>query len=96
MCYYNFFFVSGYRSLNRNHESFQGNLNLITQALEAVGCRMQSIPDPTTVHFHLPNGFSIQVHRHYTEFISELIAKFPHEEEGILKFYGKCWKVCVD
>ncbi|XP_073309345.1 prolycopene isomerase, chloroplastic-like [Primulina huaijiensis] len=73
--------------------SDKGNLNLITQALEAVGCRMQSIPDPTTVHFHLPNGFSIQVHRHYSEFISELVAKFPHEEEGILKFYGECWKI---
>ncbi|XP_010917907.1 prolycopene isomerase 1, chloroplastic isoform X2 [Elaeis guineensis] len=34
--------------------SDKGNLNLITQALAAVGCKMQVIPDPTTVHFHLP------------------------------------------
>ncbi|KAL3839379.1 hypothetical protein ACJIZ3_023970 [Penstemon smallii] len=73
--------------------SDKGNLNLITQALAAVGCRMQVIPDPTTVHFHLPNGLSVQVHREYNEFISELVSKFPHEKEGILKFYGVCWKI---
>ncbi|KAK6126450.1 hypothetical protein DH2020_039838 [Rehmannia glutinosa] len=73
--------------------SDKGNLNLITQALAAVGCRMQVIPDPTTVHFHLPNGLSVQVHREYSDFISELVGKFPHEREGILKFYGVCWKI---
>lgn len=74
-------------------KSGQGNLNLITQALAAVGCEMQVIPDPTTVHFHLPNNLSIQVHREYSEFIAELTDKFPHEKEGILKFYSECWKV---
>jgi prolycopene isomerase len=74
-------------------KSGQGNLNLITQALAAVGCEMQVIPDPTTVHFHLPDNLSIQVHREYSEFIAELTDKFPHEKEGILKFYSECWKV---
>lgn len=73
--------------------SDKGNLNLITQALEAVGCKMQVIPDPTTVHFHLPNDLSVRVHREYDDFIKELIKKFPHEKGGILKFYGECWKV---
>ncbi|KAF9664838.1 hypothetical protein SADUNF_Sadunf16G0059600 [Salix dunnii] len=73
--------------------SDKGNLNLITQALTAVGCEMEVIPDPTTVHFHLPNDLSVQVHREYIDFISELAAKFPHEREGILKFYGECWKI---
>ncbi|KAL9373879.1 hypothetical protein Peur_033499 [Populus x canadensis] len=73
--------------------SDKGNLNLITQALAAVGCEMEVIPDPTTVHFHLPNDLSVQVHREYTDFISELAAKFPHEKDGILKFYGECWKI---
>ncbi|KAH6798925.1 carotenoid isomerase [Perilla frutescens var. frutescens] len=73
--------------------SDKGNLNLITQALAAVGCRLQVIPDPTTVHFHLPNGLSVLVHREYSKFVSELIGKFPHEKEGILKFYGACWKI---
>ncbi|KAL6005099.1 hypothetical protein ACLOJK_005660 [Asimina triloba] len=40
---------------------WQGNLNLITQALAAVGCEMEVIPDPTTVHFHLPNDLSVRI-----------------------------------
>uniref|UniRef100_A0A2P2L422 prolycopene isomerase n=1 Tax=Rhizophora mucronata TaxID=61149 RepID=A0A2P2L422_RHIMU len=73
--------------------SDKGNLNLITQALAAVGCEMEVIPDPTTVHFHLPNNLSVQVHREYGDFITELTDKFPHEKEAILKFYGECWKI---
>jgi prolycopene isomerase len=71
----------------------QGNLNLITQALEAVGRKMEVLPDPSTVHFHLPGDLSVLVHRKYEDFINELISKFPHEREGIIKFYGTCWKV---
>ncbi|KAK9699273.1 hypothetical protein RND81_08G164100 [Saponaria officinalis] len=73
--------------------SDKGNLNLITQALAAVGQTMQVIPDPTTVHFHLPNSLSVQVHREYDDFVTELTTKFPHEKEGILRFYGECWKI---
>ncbi|WCJ34141.1 Prolycopene isomerase chloroplastic [Euphorbia peplus] len=73
--------------------SDKGNLNLITQALAAVGCKMEVIPDPTTVHFHLPNKLSVRIHREYDDFIAELTSKFPHEKEGILKFYGICWKI---
>ncbi|KAF8403414.1 hypothetical protein HHK36_011517 [Tetracentron sinense] len=73
--------------------SDKGNLNLITQALAAVDCEMQVIPDPTTVHFHLPNNLSIRVHREYNDFITELTNSFPHEKEGILKFYSECWKI---
>ncbi|XP_071741804.1 prolycopene isomerase, chloroplastic [Rutidosis leptorrhynchoides] len=73
--------------------SDKGNLNLITQALAAVGCKMEVIPDPTTVHFHLPKSLSVQVHREYDDFASELTSKFPHEKEGILKFYNECWKI---
>ncbi|XP_019098869.1 PREDICTED: prolycopene isomerase, chloroplastic-like isoform X2 [Camelina sativa] len=72
----------------------QGNLNLITQALKAVGRKMEVIPDPTTVHFHLPNDdLSVRIHREYDDFITELTSKFPHEKEGILGFYGDCWKI---
>ncbi|XP_051152390.1 prolycopene isomerase, chloroplastic [Andrographis paniculata] len=73
--------------------SDKGNLNLITQALAAVGCRMQVIPDPTTVHFHLPNSLSVRVHKEYDDFVAELVGRFPHEKDGILKFYGECWKI---
>ncbi|XP_009797222.1 prolycopene isomerase, chloroplastic isoform X1 [Nicotiana tabacum] len=73
--------------------SDKGNLNLITQALAAVGCKLEVIPDPTTVHFHLPNDLSVRVHREYDDFIQELVSKFPHEKEGIIKFYSECWKI---
>uniref|UniRef100_A0A7C8ZI89 prolycopene isomerase n=1 Tax=Opuntia streptacantha TaxID=393608 RepID=A0A7C8ZI89_OPUST len=73
--------------------SDKGNLNLITQALAAVGHKMEVIPDPSTVHFHLPNNLSVRVHREYADFLTELTTRFPHEKEGILKFYGECWKV---
>lgn len=73
--------------------SDKGNLNLITKALAAVGCEMEVIPDPTTVHFHLPNDLSVLVHREYSDFVAELTSKFPHEKEGILAFYGECWKI---
>nr|BAL27716.1 carotenoid isomerase [Calendula officinalis] len=73
--------------------SDKGNLNLITQALAAVGIKMDVIPDPTTVHYHLPNNLSVQAHREYNKFISELASKFPHEKQGILKFYDICWKI---
>ncbi|XVE61351.1 hypothetical protein DITRI_Ditri06bG0032500 [Diplodiscus trichospermus] len=73
--------------------SDKGNLNLITQALAAVGREMEVIPDPTTVHFHLPHNLSVRVHKEYSEFIEELTSKFPHEKEGILRFYGECWKI---
>ncbi|PIA59734.1 hypothetical protein AQUCO_00400557v1 [Aquilegia coerulea] len=73
--------------------SDKGNLNLITQALAAVGCEMEVIPDPSTVHFHLPNNLSVRVHREYIDFITELISKFPHEKDGINKFYSECWKI---
>ncbi|RWW17395.1 hypothetical protein BHE74_00052050 [Ensete ventricosum] len=53
----------------------------------------KAIPDPTTVHFHLPGDLSVRVHRGYNEFIAELINKFPHDKEGIHQFYDECWKI---
>lgn len=54
---------------------------------------METLPDPAMVHYHLPDGLSVRVHRDYEEFIAELTSKFPHEKEGIRKFYDDCWKV---
>ncbi|OVA16223.1 Carotene isomerase [Macleaya cordata] len=73
--------------------SNKGNLNLITRALAAVGCEMEMLPDPTTVHYHLPDNLSVRVHREYSDFITELTNRFPHEKEGINKFYVECWKI---
>lgn len=32
----------------------EGTTNLITRALAAVGKRLDTVPDPTQIHYHLP------------------------------------------
>lgn len=54
---------------------------------------MDTLPDPAMVHYHLPDDLNVRVHRDYEKFIAELTSKFPHEKEGIRKFYDDCWKV---
>lgn len=71
----------------------KGSINLITRALAAVGRKVELIPDPTTVHYHMPNGLSVRVHRDYEAFLYELTNLFPHEAAGIRTFYDECWKV---
>lgn len=34
----------------------QGTTNLITKALQAVGKELETIPDPTQIHYHLPKS----------------------------------------
>ena len=38
-------------------------------------------------------GLEVKVWRSYEEFVEELARAFPHEREGIRKFYGQCWRV---
>ena len=77
----------------------EGTTNLLTKALESVDKTMETIPDPAQIHYHLPassahpQGLKVVVHRKYREFIDELVTKFPHEREGIEKFYADCWTV---
>jgi len=71
----------------------QGTTNLLTRALEAVDTSLETIPDPVQIHYHLPNNLDVRVHRDYKQFLEELIAQFPHEAEGIRKFYDECWQV---
>ena len=73
--------------------SEKGTINLVTKSLAAVGRTLELIEDPVTVHYHLPNGLSVQVHREYEEFLGELISRFPHEEVGIRTFYDEAWRV---
>ena len=42
--------------------------------------------------FHL-QGLDVKVWREYEDFVEELSERFPHEREGIQKFYGECWAV---
>ncbi len=71
----------------------QGTTNLLTRALDAVNVTLETIPDPVQIHYHLPGGLELKVHRIYDNFLQELTAYFPHEQEGIRKFYDECWKV---
>ena len=34
----------------------QGTTNLITKALQAAGKELETIPDPTQIHYHLPKS----------------------------------------
>lgn len=38
-------------------------------------------------------GLDVKVWRKYDDFLEELSERFPHEREGIRKFYGECWAV---
>ena len=76
----------------------KGYTNLLTRALKDVDEKCETIPDPVQLEYHLPNNFGISVDRNYEKFINKLSASFPHEKEGIKKFYGTCAKVfnCLD
>ena len=76
----------------------KGYTNLLTRALRDVNEKCETIPDPIQLEYHLPNNFTISVDKEYKKFINKLTDRFPHEEEGIKKFYGTCEKVfnCLD
>ena len=76
----------------------KGHTNLLTRALADVDQKCETLPDPSQLVYHLPSGLELEVSRSYEDFISRLITKFPHEEDGIRRFYGICWKVfnCLD
>ena len=71
----------------------RGTTNLLTRALAAVDMKLETFADPVQIHYHLPDGLELKVHRDYEAFLQELIAIFPHEEQGIRRFYGECWTV---
>lgn len=71
----------------------RGTTNLLTRALQTVDVHLETIPDPVQIHYHLPDGLDLKVHRDYEKFLQELIAHFPHEAKGIRQFYDECWKV---
>ncbi|MGB3653091.1 MAG: NAD(P)-binding protein, partial [Rivularia sp. (in: cyanobacteria)] len=71
----------------------KGTTNLLTRALQAVDVSLETIPDNVQIHYHLPNSLNLKVERDYEKFLQNLIAYFPHESEGIRRFYDECWKV---
>ena len=70
----------------------------MTRALRDVNEQCETIPDPIQLEYHLPNNLTISVDKEYKKFASKLTDRFPHEKEGIKKFYGTCEKVfsCLD
>ncbi|MBD1924533.1 carotene isomerase [Microcoleus sp. FACHB-831] len=70
-----------------------GTTNLLTRALDAVNVKLETIPDAVQIDYHLPQGLDLKVHRDYEKFLQELAAHFPHERQGIRRFYDECWKV---
>jgi prolycopene isomerase len=70
-----------------------GTTNLLTRALSAVNVSQEAIADPVQIHYHLPQGLDLKVDRVYEKFLQNLIAHFPHEEQGIRRFYDECQKV---
>lgn len=71
----------------------EGTTNLLTRALDAVGQEIETFADPCQIHYHLPNDLALKVHRDYEAFLRELGDRFPHERDGIRKFYDECWQV---
>lgn len=71
----------------------KGTTNLLTRALATVDRQVESIPDPVQVHYHLPGDLDVQVFREYDRFLKSLYERFPHEKDGIRRFYGACWSV---
>ncbi|KAM3100341.1 carotenoid isomerase [Phormidesmis sp. 146-12] len=71
----------------------RGTTNLLTRALKAVDMSIETVPDPVQIHYHLPNGLALKVHKDYEKYIHELSDRFPHEEKGIRQFYDECWRV---
>lgn len=71
----------------------EGTTNLLTKALQAVDVSLETIPDPVQIYYHLPGGLELKVHRDYEKFLQELSERFPHQEEGMRKFYDECWAV---
>ena len=76
----------------------KGFTNLLTRALNDIAQRCETIPDPVQLEYHLPNNMNIAVNKDYKSFIENLSSIFPHEREGIKKFYDTCRKVfnCLD
>jgi prolycopene isomerase len=71
----------------------QGTTNLLTRALDAVGMTLETILDPVQIHYHLPDGLNLKVHRDYAMFLAALTAHFPEEKAGIQQFYDQAWGV---
>jgi prolycopene isomerase len=70
-------------------DNLSGTLNLHTKVFRKLGIEVKTIPDPVQIHFHLPNGLSVPACYDRELFLRSLVLLFPHEAEGIRKFYDE-------
>lgn len=66
-----------------------GTLNLHTKIFRKLGVKVQTVPDPVQIHYHLPEGLNLAACYDRGLFLDRLTAAFPHEREGIGKFYAE-------
>jgi prolycopene isomerase len=64
-----------------------GTLNLHTKIFRKLGVEVRTIPDPVQIHYHLPGDFTVAACYDRHAFLGALADRFPHEAEGITKFY---------
>jgi prolycopene isomerase len=67
----------------------RGTLNLHTRIFRKLGVEVETIADPVQIHYHLPAGFEVPAWRDRERFLEALSRRFPHEREGIRKFYDE-------
>ena len=67
----------------------KGTLNLHSRIFRKLGIEVRTIPDPVQIHYHMPNGFDVPVHYDQRRFLECLYRRFPHEKEGIRRFYAE-------
>jgi prolycopene isomerase len=67
----------------------KGTLNLHSRIFRKLGVDVLTIPDPVQIHYHMPNGFEVPVYYERSRFLDCLYRRFPHEREGIRKFYDE-------
>ncbi len=67
----------------------RGTLNLHARIFRKLGVPVATIPDPVQIHYHMPAGFDLPVHYDRNRFLECLYRRFPHEKEGIRRFYDE-------
>ena len=85
--------IFGFGGNHKSATEFRGTTNLLTRALAAVNQHLETIPDLVQIQYHLPDNLELKVYRDYEKYLQELTAKFPHERQGIRRFYDECWQV---
>jgi len=70
-----------------NEDDSVGTLNLHARIFRKLGVSLETVPDPVQIHYHMPAGFEVSAWYDRRRFLDVLIRRFPHEKEGIVKFY---------